>query len=124
MWRVVVEIGELRITGVSYRSASSLELRRGSVCHCLADREAVAPAAPGTVTEAGDDLLKLFGSVRMAVRSGRDHPVAAVLALAAAAIAAGMKGFTVIADWVKDVSPAILADLYLRTGVRPAPAAL
>jgi hypothetical protein len=85
----------------------------------LADRGPVAPAASATITEASGDLLKLFGSVSDG-RSGqgRDHPVAAVLALAAAAVVAGMKGYTAIAGWVKDVPPPVLADLYLR----PAPA--
>ena len=59
----------------------------------IADGEPVTPAAPATITEVGDDLVKLFGSVSDG-RSGqgRDHPVAAVLALAAAAVVAGMKG--------------------------------
>jgi len=63
------------------------------------------------------DLLKLFASVSNG-RSGqgRDHPVAAVLALAAAAVLAGMKGYTAIAGWVKDVPSAVLADLYMRAG--------
>jgi predicted transposase YbfD/YdcC len=88
----------------------------------VADREPVAPAAPATVTEVCDDLLKLFRSVSDG-RSGqgRDHPVAAVLALAAAAVVAGMKGYTAIAGWVKDVPPPVLADLYLRAGASPAP---
>jgi hypothetical protein len=54
------------------------------------------------------------------VGQGRDHPVAAVLALAAAAVVAGMKGYTAITGWVADVPPAILADLYLRSGAAPA----
>src|SRR6266568_238281 len=53
------------------------------------------------------------------VRAG-DHPVAAVLALAAAAVVAGMKGYTAIAGWVRDVPPPVLADLYLRAGPGPA----
>ena len=83
----------------------------------LAGREPVAPAAPAMVTEIRGDLLKLFGSVPDG-RSGqgRDHPVAAVLALAAAAVVAGMKGYTAIAGWVRDVPPPVLADLYLRAG--------
>ena len=47
--------------------------------------------------------------------------VAAVLALAAAAVVAGMKGYTAITGWVSDVPPAILAGLYLRSGAAPAP---
>jgi DDE_Tnp_1-associated len=89
---------------------------------CLADREPVAPAASEPVTEICDDLLKLFGSVSDG-RSGqgRDHPVAAVLALAAAAVVAGMKGYTAIAGWVRDVPLPVLADLYLRAGAAPVP---
>jgi hypothetical protein len=87
----------------------------------VADREPVVPAAPAPVTEVCGDLLKLFRSVTDG-RSGqgRDHPVAAVLALAAAAVVAGMRGYTAIAGWVKDVPPPVLADLYLRAGARPA----
>jgi hypothetical protein len=51
---------------------------------------------------------------------GRDHTVAAVLALAAAAVLAGMKGYTAIAGWARDVPPPVLADLYLRAGASPA----
>jgi hypothetical protein len=68
------------------------------------------------------DLPGLFAGVsdgRMG--QGRDHLVAAVLALAAAAVVAGMKGYTAITGWVADVPPAILADLYLRSGAAPAP---
>ena len=39
-----------------------------------------------------------------------------MLALAAAAVVAGMKGYTAIAGWVKDVPAPVLADLYLRAG--------
>ena len=46
--------------------------------------------------------------------------MAAVLALAAAAVVAGMKGYTAIAGWVKDVPPPVLADLYMRAGASPA----
>jgi predicted transposase YbfD/YdcC len=88
----------------------------------LADRVPVASAVAATVTEIGDDLLKLFGSVSDGRSDqGRDHPVAAVLALAAAAVVAGMKGYTAIAGWVRDVPPGVLADLYLRAGACPAP---
>ena len=87
----------------------------------VADRGRVAPVAPAAVPVAGDDLLKLFGSVSDG-RSGqgRDHPIAAVLALGAAAVVAGMKGYTAIAGWVRDVPSPVLADLYLRAGARPA----
>lgn len=81
----------------------------------LTDRELVAPSAPSAAAGAFGDLLKLFGSVPDG-RSGqgRDHPVSVVLALAAAAVVAGMKGYTAIAGWVKDVPPPVLADLYMR----------
>ena len=91
----------------------------------VADCEPVASAAPGAVAGVGDDLLELFGSVPDG-RSGqgRDHPVAVVLVLAAAAVVAGMRGYTAIAGWVKDVPPPVLADLYLRAGAWPGPAAV
>jgi hypothetical protein len=87
----------------------------------LADRHPAAPAVSATVAEVRNDLLELFGLVPDG-RSGqgRDHPVAAVLALAAAAVVAGMKGYTAIAGWVKDVPPPVLADLYMRAGASPA----
>ena len=89
----------------------------------LADRELVAPAGLATATGICDDLLELFGSVSDGRSDqGRDHPVAAVLALAAAAVVAGMKGYTAISGWVKDVPAPVLADLYLRAGARPAAA--
>jgi predicted transposase YbfD/YdcC len=53
---------------------------------------------------------------------GRDHPAAVVLALAAAATVAGMTGYRAIAGWVADVPAPVLADLYMRAGVAPAPA--
>ena len=85
-------------------------------------RGPASPAAPAATAGVRDDLLKLFSSVPDG-RSGqgRDHPVAAVLALAAAAVVAGMKGYTAIAGWVRDVPAPVLADLYLRTGACPAP---
>src|SRR5260370_9526153 len=87
----------------------------------VADHELAAAAVPVTAAEVRDDLLKLFGSVPDG-RSGqgRDHPVGAVLALAAAAVVAGMKGYTAIAGWVKDVPLLALADLYMRAGASPA----
>ena len=88
---------------------------------------ASAPAGPIVSVPVSDvccDLLKLFTGVSDGrVRQGRDHPVAAVLPLATAAVVAGMKGYTAITGWVADVPPAILADLYLRSGAAPAPLA-
>ena len=84
----------------------------------VADREPVVPSAPEV---ACGDLLELFRLVSDGrPGQGRDHPVAAVLALAAAAVVAGMKGYTAIAGWVKDVPPPVLADLYMRAGASPA----
>lgn len=84
-----------------------------------------APAEPIVsvpVADACCDLLELFAGVADGrVGPGTDHPVAAVLALAAAAVVAGMKGYTAITGWVADVPPAILTDLYLRSGAAPAP---
>jgi hypothetical protein len=83
-----------------------------------------APAAafvPLPVPEGDCDLLELLAGVPDGrTGQGRDHPVAAVLALAAAAVVAGMKGYTAISGWVADVPPQVLADLYLRCGAGPA----
>ena len=68
------------------------------------------------------DLLELLAGVPDGrTGQGRDHPVAAVLALAAAAVVAGMKGYTAISGWVADVPPPVLAGLHLRCGAAPAP---
>lgn len=67
------------------------------------------------------DLLDLFSAVSDGrCDQGRDHPVAAVLALAAAATMAGMTGYRAIAGWVADVPTEVLAELYLRAGAAPA----
>jgi predicted transposase YbfD/YdcC len=50
---------------------------------------------------------------------GRDHPVAVVLALVAAATVAGLKGYTAISGWVADVPTEILDSLYARVDARP-----
>src|SRR5262249_16503854 len=66
------------------------------------------------------DLLGLLAGVSDGrCARGRDHPVAVVLALAAAATVAGMTGYTAVAGWVADVPAAILSDLYLRAGAAP-----
>jgi len=71
--------------------------------------------------QACTDLLELFAQVSDG-RSGqgRDHPVAVVLALAAAAVVAGMRGYTAITGWVADVPAGVLAELYTRAGATPA----
>ena len=67
---------------------------------------ASAPAGPIVSVPVSDvccDLLELFAGVSDGrVGQGRDHPVAAVLALAAAAVMAGMKSYTAITGWVAD----------------------
>jgi len=63
------------------------------------------------------DLLELLAGVSDGrPGQGRDHPVAAVLALAAAAVVAGCGSFTAIAGWAADVPAELLEDLYRRCG--------
>ena len=82
----------------------------------------VAPTASPPRPDECCDLLELLAGVSDGrTGQGRDHPVAAVLALAAAAVVAGMKGYTAISGWVADVPPPVLAGLYLRCGFAPAP---
>ena len=87
----------------------------------VAESVSAGAVVPGAVADVCDGLLELFGGVSDG-RSGqgRDHPVRAVLALSAAAVVAGMRGYTAIAGWVADVPAAVLADLYLRSGAAPA----
>ncbi|KAB1939537.1 transposase family protein, partial [Micromonospora sp. ALFpr18c] len=67
------------------------------------------------------DLLELLLAVSDGrCGQGRDHPVAVVLALVAAATVAGSKGYTAMAGWVADVSAEVLDSLYQRVGARPA----
>ena len=94
----------------------------GQSVSCAAASAPAAPIVSVPVADACCDLLELFAGVSDGrAGQGRDHPVAAVLALAAAAVVAGMKGYTAITGWVADVPPAVLADLYLRSGAAPAP---
>lgn len=85
---------------------------------------AAGPVGPGVgLDQACEDLLELFKAVTDGRSDqGRDHPVAAVLALAAAATVAGMKGYRAITGWVADVPAQVLAGLYRRAGAAPAPA--
>jgi predicted transposase YbfD/YdcC len=88
---------------------------------CAAAPALAVPIVSVPVSDVCSDLLELFAGVSDGrIGQGRDHPVAAVLALAAAAVVAGMKGYTAIAGWVADVSAAVRADLYLRAGAIPA----
>jgi predicted transposase YbfD/YdcC len=89
---------------------------------CAAGSAPADPIVSAPVPDVCGDLLELFAGVPDGrAGQGRDHPVAAVLVLAAAAVVAGMKGYTAITGWVADVPPAILAGLYLRSGAAPAP---
>jgi predicted transposase YbfD/YdcC len=95
------------------------------VVQCVTGPAASVPAVPVPVLDVCGGLLELFGGVPGRGPGGRsgqgtDHPAAAVLALAAAAVVAGMKGYTAITGWVADVSAAVLADLYLQAGAIPA----
>lgn len=59
------------------------------------------------------DLLRRFAGVSDGRSDqGRDHPVAVVLTLCAAAVLSGMRSFTAIAGWVADVPTGLLALLY------------
>jgi predicted transposase YbfD/YdcC len=75
------------------------------------------PAAADPVPAVCRDLLELLCGVSDGRPGrGRDHPVAAVLALAAAAVVAGSRSFTAIAGWAADVPAGVLEDLYRRCG--------
>ena len=69
------------------------------------------------VSEVCSGLLELFATVSDGRSDqGRDHPVAVVLALAAAAVVAGMGSYTAITGWVADVPADVLGRLYERVG--------
>jgi len=87
----------------------------------MAAAEQAAAVVDVPVGVACGDLLRLLGGVSDGRSSqGRDHPAGVVLALAAAATVAGMKGYTAMAGWVADVPQGVVTDLYLRAGVMPA----
>jgi len=68
-----------------------------------------------TAALAGPDLLRRFAAVSDGrSEQGRDHPVAVVLTLCAAAVLAGMGSFTAIAGWVADVPTDLLAQFHGR----------
>ncbi|HCU94503.1 MAG TPA: hypothetical protein DHU96_17995 [Actinobacteria bacterium] len=70
-------------------------------------------AAPGPAPDRRDLLELLAGVSDGRPGRGRDHPVAAVLALAAAVVA-GSRSFTAIAGWAADVPASVLENLYRR----------
>jgi LSD1 subclass zinc finger protein len=87
-------------------------------CVIAAAEQAAAPVVAVPVADACRDLLQLLAGVSDGrCARGRDHPAAVVLALAAAATVAGMKGYTAIAGWVADVPAAI--ERPTRTPARP-----
>src|SRR2546422_5629920 len=96
-----------------------INLRRSFVmaqsASTLAEPGPMVPVVTVPLAQACRDLLELLTGISDGRSDqGRDHPVAAVLALAAAATVAGMKGYTAIAGWVADVPGQVLADLYMR----------
>ena len=69
----------------------------------------------------GPDLLERFAGISdRRSDQGREHPVAVVLTLCAAAVLAGMRSFTAIAGWIADVPAGMVAGLYLAAGAAPA----
>ncbi|MGH3826995.1 MAG: transposase family protein [Pseudonocardiaceae bacterium] len=75
-------------------------------------RESIDRDLPAAALD-GPDLLRRFASVSdERPGRGRDHPVAVVLTLCAAAVLAGMRSFTAIAGWVADVPVELLARLH------------
>ncbi len=75
------------------------------------------PAALCPAPAACRDLLELLAGVTDGrPGQGRDHPVAAVLVLAAAAVVAGSRSFAAIAGRAADVPADVLEDLYRRCG--------
>jgi hypothetical protein len=94
------------------------------VAHSVSTSAGRAPGAPGvsvTVSHACTGLLELFGRVPDGrSEQGRDHPPAVVLALAAAAVVAGMKSYTAITGWMADVPTGVLDEVYVRAGGKPA----
>jgi predicted transposase YbfD/YdcC len=84
----------------------------GSASLTVADGTSFTPSCHGLL-----ELLLAVGDGRSG--QGRDHPVAVVLALVAAATVAGLKGYTAISGWVADVPADILDSLYTRVEARP-----
>jgi predicted transposase YbfD/YdcC len=69
---------------------------------------------------AGPDLLERFAGISdRRSDQGREHPVAVVLTLCAAAVLAGMRSFTAIAGWIIDVPADMVACLYVAAGAAP-----
>ena len=95
-------------------------------CACAIDGVVSDPDVRGRLAAAaveGPELLGRFAGISDGRSDqGRDHPVAVVLTLCAAAALAGMRSFTAIAGWIADVPAELLALLYStppRTPVGP-----
>jgi hypothetical protein len=74
-------------------------------------------AAAGPAPVVCRDLLgSLAGVTDERPGQGRDHPVAAMLALAAAAVVAGSGSFSAIAGWAAEVPADVLENLHRRCG--------
>jgi hypothetical protein len=85
-------------------------------CACAIDGVVSDPHARGRLAASaveGPELLGRFAGISDGRSDqGRDHPVAVVLTLCAAAVLAGMRSFTAIAGWVADVPAELLGLLY------------
>ncbi|MGH3711293.1 MAG: ISAs1 family transposase, partial [Pseudonocardiaceae bacterium] len=97
-----------------------------AIAESYATALAASPSGPGDEPELcataveGPDLLRRFVAVSDGRSDqGRDHPVAVVLTLCAAAVLGGMRSFTAIAGWVADVPAEVLARLYARPARSP-----
>lgn len=87
-----------------HRPTATPELRVPQSVMSAAQVPVPVGVAQAPVAEVCTGLLDLFAQVGDGrCDQGRDHPVAAVLALAAATTVAGMTGYTAIAGWVGDV---------------------
>ena len=85
-------------------------------CACAIDGVVSDPDVRGRLAAAaveGPELLGRFTGISDGRSDqGRDHPVAVVLTLCAAAVLAGMRSFTAIAGWIADVPVELLGLLY------------
>jgi DDE_Tnp_1-associated len=99
--------------------ASGCPVPDGRLIFRIADETADGPPAafgPAPAPACRDLLELLAGVTGGRPGQGRDHPVAAVLALAAAAVVAGSRSFTAIAGWAADVPDGVMQELYQRCG--------
>ena len=93
-------------------------------CACAIDGVVSDPDVRGRLAAAaveGPELLGRFAGISDGRSDqGRDHPVAVVLTLCAAAVLAGTRSFTAIAGWIADVPTELLALLYSTSPRTPA----